>query len=131
LAQLVASPQPVAPAPTESPVVEEPAPVEPELPEQFQTAPVAPVITNVNLFRNSARVFWSISPDGGSALTGHTLRIWERGQLVRKIDVSATATEAKVGGLKWGVAYTFTVLATNAIGTSEDSQVSSIFTPTR
>jgi subtilisin family serine protease len=130
LAQLVASPvaqEPVADEPT----ADEPAPSEPELPEQFQTAPVAPTITNVNLFRNTARVFWNIAPDGGSPLTGHVLRIWERGQLVKKIDVSATATDAVAKGLKWGVNYTFTVLAVNAIGTSEDSQVSEIFTPRR
>lgn len=131
LAQLVASPAPVAETPTESPVSESPTPIEPQLPEEFQTAPVAPVITNVSLFRNAARVNWEISPDGGAPLTGHTVRIWERGQLVKKIDVSATATSAKVSGLKWGVAYTFTVLATNSIGTSQDSQVSAIFTPTR
>lgn len=131
LAQLVASPQPVAQEPTESPVVEQPAPLEPELPEQFQTAPVAPVITSVNLSKNAARVNWQISPDGGSALTGHILRIWERGQLVKKIEVSASATSARATGLKWGVAYTFTVLATNAIGVSQDSQVSAIVTPTR
>lgn len=131
LAQLVASPAPVTETPTESPVTESPTPIEPELPEEFQTAPVAPVITDVNLFRNSARVFWATSPDGGSPLTGHTVRIWERGQLVKKVEVSASATSAKVSGLKWGVAYTFTVLATNAIGTSQDSQVSDIFTPTR
>jgi subtilisin family serine protease len=134
LAQLVSSPiaqEPVADEPADDPTVDEPAPSEPELPEQFQTAPVAPTITSVNLFRNTARVFWNIAPDGGSPLTGHVLRIWERGQLVKKIEVSATATDAVARGLKWGVNYTFTVLAVNAIGTSEDSQVSEIFTPRR
>ena len=137
LAQLVASPVPVVETPTEtptespvteSPVSESPAP---ELPSEYQTAPVAPVISDVNLFRNAARVYWEISPDGGSALTGHVLRIWERGRLVKKVEVSGTTSEAKVGGLKWGVAYTFTVLAVNAIGTSEDSVVSDVYTPTR
>ena len=133
LAQLVASPAPVVETPTESPVTESPVSESPapELPSEFQSAPVAPVITNVNLYRNAARVYWEISPNGGSELTGHVLRIWERGQLVKKVEVSGTSTDAKVGGLKWGVAYTFTVLAVNAIGTSEDSVVSDVYTPTR
>jgi subtilisin family serine protease len=131
LAQLVAAPAPVQEPVADEPAAEEPAPQGPELPEQFQTVPVSPTITGVNLSRNTARVFWSIAPDGGSPLTGHVLRIWERGQLVKKIDVSATATDAVAKGLKWGVNYTFTVLAVNAIGASEDSQVSEIFTPRR
>lgn len=140
-AQLVASPvsapvpepeEPVADEPAaEEPAAEEPAPVAPEIPEEFQSAPVSPTITQVNLFRNAARVFWEIAPNGGSELTGHVLRIWERGQLVKKVDVSGTTTEAVARGLKWGVNYTFTVLAVNAIGTSEDSQVSEIVTPER
>ena len=140
LAQLVGSPVPIAPpapeapveqTPTESPVVDEPVAPAPELPEEYQLAPVSPVITDVNLYRNAARVYWSISPDGGSPLTGHVLRIWERGQLVKKVEVSGTATNAVARGLKWGVNYTFTVLAVNAVGASEDSVISEIFTPSR
>lgn len=131
LAQLVASPTPVTESPTQSPVTESPSPTESDIPEQFQTVPVAPVLTDVSLFRNAARISWQISPDGGSALTGHVVRIWERGQLVKKIEVSASTTSVRASGLKWGVPYTFTVLAVNAIGASEDSQVSSILTPTR
>lgn len=136
LAQLVQAPTPVVEEPvTEEPVTDEPVaeePVsEPELPEEYRTAPVAPTITNVNLFRNAARVFWEPGADGGSAITSYTLRIWERGQLVRKVEVSGSTTEAVARGLKWGVKYTFTVLATNSVGTSEDSQVSDIFEPSR
>lgn len=132
LAQLVTSPARVGEPPaTESPVTEDPSPTESELPEEYLTAPIAPTITKVNLFKNAARIFWSLSPDGGSPLTGHIVRVWERGQLVKKIEVSGSATEARVSGLKWGVPYTFTVLAVNAIGASEDSQVSAIFVPRR
>jgi subtilisin family serine protease len=101
------------------------------LPADAATAPIAPVIEGVVLSNNAATVRWSISPDGGSPLTSHTVRIWERGQLVKKLSVSATATSARATGLKWGVSYTFTVLATNAIGTSDDSVTSQVITPTR
>lgn len=131
LAQLVAAPSPVGDEPvTEEPATEEPV-AEPELPEEYQTAPVAPTITNVNLFRNAARVFWEPGADGGSAITSYVLRIWERGQLVKKVEVSGTTTEAVARGLKWGVKYTFTVLAVNGVGTSEDSIVSDIYEPSR
>jgi subtilisin family serine protease len=131
LAQLVAAapaPTPEEPAPSD-PVAEEPT--EPEAPQEVATVPVAPVLTDTNFFRNSGRVDWSISPDGGSPLTGHVVRIWERGQLVKAINVSAGATTAKISGLKWGVSYTFTVLARNSIGLSVDSNVSTAYTPTR
>lgn len=105
--------------------------VEQPLPVEAATAPIAPVIDSVSLSNNAATVRWSISPDGGSPLLSHTVRIWERGQLVKKVNASASATSARVTGLKWGVSYTFTVLATNAIGTSDDSVVSQVITPTR
>jgi len=104
---------------------------EAELPQGAATAPIAPVITSVNTWRNAARVNWEISPDGGSPLISQTVRIWERGQLKRKIEVSATATTAKISGLKWNVSYTFTVLATNEVGTSDDSLSTEVIVPTR
>lgn len=102
-----------------------------DLPTEAATVPIAPVVTSVNLFRNAARVNWDISPDGGSPLISHTVRIWERGQLKKKIDLPAGATTARISGLKWGVSYTFTVLATNAIGTSDDSISTEAIIPTR
>lgn len=105
--------------------------VEQPLPVDAASAPIAPVLNSVALSNNAATVRWSISPDGGSPLLSHTVRIWERGILVKKLTVSATATSARATGLKWGVSYTFTVLATNAIGTSDDSLTSQVITPTR
>jgi len=132
LAQLVAA----APAPTpapEAPVAEEPVAEEPapEAPQEAATVPIAPVLTGTSFSRNAGTVFWSISPDGGSPLTGHVVRIWERGQLVKATNVSAGATSLRVNGLKWGVSYTFTVLARNSVGLSVDSNVSTAYTPTR
>lgn len=105
--------------------------IEQPLPVDAATAPIAPVLGSVALSNNAATVRWSISPDGGSPLLSHTVRIWERGQLVKRLTLSASATSARVTGLKWGVSYTFTVLATNAIGTSDDSVSSQAITPTR
>ena len=114
--------QVVALAPTEP---------KPEVPTESVTVPVAPVLTEAAFSKNTARISWTISPDGGSPLLSHSVRVWERGQLVRKVDVAANVTTARLTGLKWGVSYTFTVVATNAIGTSVDSAVTSAYTPRR
>lgn len=100
-------------------------------PTESVSVPVAPVLIASVFDRNSARVRWDISPDGGSALTGNIVRVWERGQLTKAIEVSATATSHRVTGLKWDVSYTFTIVAVNPIGRSADSNVSTAFTPTR
>lgn len=101
------------------------------LPVDAATVPISPVLTGVSLSNNAATVRWSISPDGGSRLISHTVRIWQSGQLVKALTVSPSATSARATGLKWGVSYTFTVLATNAIGTSDDSVASQSIVPTR
>lgn len=109
------------------------APTEPkpEVPTESVTVPVAPVLTGANFSKNTARINWTISADGGSPLLSHSVRVWERGQLVRKVDLAANATTARLTGLKWGVSYTFTVVATNAVGTSVDSAVTTAYTPKR
>lgn len=108
-----------------------PSAPQPQVPTESITVPVAPVLTEAAFSKNTARISWNISPDGGSPLLSHSVRVWERGQLVRKVDVAANATTARLTGLKWGVSYTFTVVATNAIGTSADSAVTSAYTPKR
>lgn len=100
-----------------------------ELPADQATVPIAPIVESVKIFRNSARINWKISPDGGSPITSQTVRIWERGQLVRKVDVGPTVTTLKISGLRYGVSYTFTVLASNAVGISDDSLSTSAITP--
>jgi subtilisin family serine protease len=106
--------------------VSEPAP---EVPTESATVPVAPVLTGFSTAKTAVRINWSISPDGGSPLLSHSVRVWERGQLVRKIDVAANATSHRVTGLKRGVSYTFTVVANNAIGISADSEATPAYTP--
>lgn len=100
-----------------------------DLPEDRATAPIAPIIESVNLWRNAVRVNWQLSADGGSPITSQIIRIWERGQLVRKIEVTSNATSLRIAGLRYGVSYTFTVLASNAIGTSDDSLATRAITP--
>jgi subtilisin family serine protease len=85
------------------------------------TIPAPPTNVSARLWFNSARVNWSAAPDGGANVEKYTVRIWENGRLIRKVEVSGRATTARISGLKLRKNYTFTVLATNTIGTSIDS----------
>jgi subtilisin family serine protease len=121
LVQVVALPAPVSDSPTSSP----------NLPIDYQTVPVAPVLTGISTFKTSARVSWDISPNGGSTITSHEVLVWEGGQAIKKIIVAASSTQSKVSGLKRGRSYTFTVRSRNSIGISQDSNVSEIYVPFR
>ncbi|MEY4713729.1 MAG: hypothetical protein RIQ37_59, partial [Actinomycetota bacterium] len=95
------------------------------------TVPVAPAEVLAIGARNTAQVSWSASDDGGSALTLNTVRIWQNGRLVKKLEVSGSATSALVTGLKWNQVYTFTVIATNSVGNSAESAASNPITTRR
>jgi len=85
------------------------------------TIPAPPTAVTAKLWFNAARVNWTPAPNGGAVVTSHTIRIWENGRLVRKVEVSGRVKTARISNLKLGKNYTFTVLATNSIGTSVDS----------
>ena len=95
------------------------------------SAPDAPASVAATSGRRSATVSWVRGIDGGSPLTGQTVRIYEAGTAVASVAVSASATSMKVGGLKAGVRYRFTVSAANVIGTSPESSPSNEVVPTR
>lgn len=83
--------------------------------------PAPPSAVTAKLWFNAARVNWTPAADGGAAVTGNTVRIWENGRLIKKVEVSGNVRTARISNLKRGRNYTFTVLATNSIGTSVDS----------
>jgi hypothetical protein len=74
---------------------------------------------------------WKLGDNGGSPVTGQTVWAFQNGTCVGSVAVSATATSVKIGGLTVGAPYTFTVTATNGVGTSPESAASSPVTPTR
>ena len=109
---------PVAEAPTTAPA---PAP----------TAPSAPSDVTGRAAKRAAIVSWTLGGDGGSPLTGQTVRVYRGGTAIGSVATSATATSIKIGGLTAGVSYTFRVTATNAVGTSPESADSNPVVPTR
>ena len=85
------------------------------------TIPSPPTAIMAKLWFNAARVNWTAASDGGAGIEKYTVRIWENGRLVRKVEVSGNATTARISNLRLRKNYTFTVLATNAVGMSLDS----------
>jgi Fibronectin type III domain len=89
------------------------------------TAPGSPTAVSASAGDTAATVSWTAPASGGSPITGYTVTS-DPG------DFTATtvgATSTTVNGLTDGVTYTFTVTATNGIGTSDPSAPSNPVTP--
>lgn len=77
----------------------------------------------------SAVLNWgSPQSDGGSSITGYTVFVYDAGQTipVKTIVLDAAAKSTTVSGLSAGASYDFTVGASNAIGISAPSIMSSV-----
>jgi hypothetical protein len=91
-----------------------------------QTAPDAPTGVSVTAGDAQADVSWTApSNDGGPSITGYTVTASPGGQTA----TTTGTTTATVTGLTNATAYTFTVTATNAAGTSAASSTSAAVTP--
>jgi|GEM_PF-3839777 len=89
--------------------------------------PVVPgAPTEVSAVAGSAQatVSFTAPPDGGSAITGYTVT-----SNPGNITATGTASPITVSGLTNGISYTFSVTATNAIGTGEASPSSNSVIP--
>jgi hypothetical protein len=95
------------------------------------TVPSAPTGVAATAASSSALVTWSApSDDGGDPLTGYTVTPYVGSTPKTPVQVSnPSATSATLSGLTNGTAYTFTVTATNDIGSSGESAPSGAVTP--
>jgi len=79
---------------------------------------------------SSARVSWNVpASNGDSAITGYTVTPYVGATAQTAVTADASSTSKVVTGLNNGTAYTFKVVATNAIGNSPASAASSAVTP--
>ena len=88
------------------------------------TVPGAPSGAVATVGNASASVAFTVPNDGGSAITGYTVT-----SNPLTPPVTGTTSPINVTGLTNGTAYTFAVVATNAVGNSVASAASSAVTP--
>ena len=96
------------------------------------TVPGAPTGVTATAGNGSATVSWTAPSDnGGSTITSYTVTpfIGSTAQTPVTVTGSPPATSTTVTGLTNGTSYTFTVSATNAIGTGPASPPSNAVTP--
>ncbi|HET7740300.1 MAG TPA: fibronectin type III domain-containing protein [Mycobacterium sp.] len=95
------------------------------------TAPAAPTAVNATAGNAQATVTWAVPNNGGSPITSYTVTpyIGAAAQTPVTLTGSPPATTASITGLVNGTTYTFTVAATNAVGTGPESLASNSVTP--
>ncbi len=96
-----------------------------------QSAPESPTGVAASPGNSTANLSWTAPASGSSPITSYTITpyIGSTAQPTTVVSGSPPATTAVVSGLTNAVTYTFTVSATNAIGTSQPSAPSGQTTP--
>jgi hypothetical protein len=93
------------------------------------SAPAAPTAVTAIAGDSEIEVSWSAPNDEGSAITSYTLIRYIGAVAKAEHTYASSATSHVVKGLKNGTAYTFRVVATNAVGSSSPSAASPASTP--
>ncbi len=95
------------------------------------TAPGAPTNVSATAGDATATVSWTAPSNGGSPITSYTVTpyIGSTAQTPTVVNGTPPVTNATVNGLTNGTAYTFTVTATNGVGTGPASAASNSVTP--
>ena len=94
---------------------------------QAAALPATPAPPTATAGDSQASVTWTKPADGGSTITGYTVTSAPDGRTCTTSDADTLTCD--VTGLTNGTAYTFTVTATNGVGTSAASAASSSVTP--
>jgi hypothetical protein len=81
--------------------------------------------------RAAATVSWTAPANGGSPITGYTVRAYRGTALVKTVAVRAGARSVTVTGLAGGAGHTFTVTAKNSVGAGTASAKTATVVPRR
>ncbi len=100
-------------------------------PSTTPVAPAAPSAVTATAADGSATVNWTAPANGGSPITGYSVTPTTGTTTLPPTVVTGNppATSASISGLTNGLNYTFTVTATNAVGTGPPSAPSNAVTP--
>ncbi len=100
-------------------------------PATAPVAPAAPSAVTATAADGSATVSWTAPANGGSPITSYTVTPSTGTTTLTPTVVTGNppVTSVSVGGLTDGLSYTFTVTATNAVGTGPSSTPSNAVTP--
>lgn len=95
------------------------------------TVPGVPTGVSAAAGDGSAAVTWTAPPNGGSQITSYTVTpyVGSTAQPTTVVTGAPPATSAAITGLTDGTTYTFTVTATNGVGTGMASVPSNAVTP--
>ncbi|BBI30819.1 fibronectin type III domain-containing protein [Cohnella abietis] len=90
--------------------------------------PNAPTGVTATAGNGQATVSFTVPSDNGSEITHYTVTAWNNG--AKTATKTGTTSQITVTELTNGTSYTFTVVATNAVGASTQSAASNVVTPT-
>jgi hypothetical protein len=95
------------------------------------TVPSAPTEVIATAGNGSATVTWAAPANGGSPIASYTVTpyIGSTAQAATTVSGSPPTTQTTITGLTNGTSYTFTVAATNTVGTGSPSSPSNAVTP--
>ncbi|WP_323959486.1 S8 family serine peptidase [Arthrobacter sp. JZ12] len=85
------------------------------------TKPSAATRVTATAGSRSAKVSWTKGSDGGSPLTGQTVHVYSGTSRIASLSVGASTSSVTISGLSSGRYYSFSVVATNKLGSSPES----------
>jgi subtilisin family serine protease len=95
------------------------------------TVPAQPNAPVASARSKSVVVAWTLPDNGGAPLTSQTVRVYVGGLVSSSVRVDGVTSSVRIGKLRTGTQYQFSVQANNSVGASAISGLSNSVTPLR